>query len=403
MRILMVCQRYYPEVLQNRDICEQLVEDGHEVTILTGLPNYDDGFVRADYRHGQRRKEVINGVKVIRTFEIGRRTGPIWRVFNYLSYMISASFYALSKLKNDYDIIIAYQLSPVLMAVPGIVVKYKYKIPLYLYCCDLWPESMKMMVKENSLPFKIMLKASRMIYSKMDKISVQSKSFIEYFEEIDNVNERKLCYIPQFASSEYLNENFDSNNGVVDFVFLGNIGIAQDIEMIINAIEMIKNVKGFMMHFVGDGSFLATAKKLVEEKQLGTIVRFYGRRSVDEMPHFYRLADVCIATLKANSIISQTIPSKVQGYMAAGKPILAALNGYGAEVIQESNCGICVPAGETYRFAQAMRQFIVDFHMYEKCGINAREYFKKYFTKRVVVDLIEKELEDLIKSNGGNK
>ena len=92
MKILMVCQHYFPERFQNQDICEQLVRDGHEVTVLAGLPNYETGYVPQEYKNGQHNNEKINGVQIYRTFEIGRRKGVFWRMLNYFSYMFSASW-----------------------------------------------------------------------------------------------------------------------------------------------------------------------------------------------------------------------------------------------------------------------------------------------------------------------
>lgn len=399
MKILMVCQRYYPEVLQNQDICEQLVQDGHEVTIVTGLPNYDDGIVREEYRHGKHREEVINGVKVYRTFEIGRRHGPIWRTVNYLSYMFSASAWAYRN-KIQFDVVFAYQLSPVLMICPGVIVSGKQHIPLYVYSCDLWPESIKAMLPgESNLAYKAMLRVSRSLYSKADAVSVQSKSFFDYFETVDRVPREKLSYIPHMASSEYLDMDFQQDNGVVDFVFLGNIGSAQDIDLIINAVEKNRKRTGFAVHFVGDGMYAGTAKQMVKDRGLEDLITFYGRQPVEAMPEYYKLADVCLAALRSGSVISQTIPSKVQGYMSAGVPILAALEGFGAEVINESGAGICTHTGDLDAFSEAMSEFITNYDEYKICGENARAYFKKHFTKRIVVDSIEERLTRLVEDN----
>ena len=395
MKILVVCQRYYPEVLQNKDICEQLVEDGHDVTIVTGLPNYDEGVVRKEYRRGRHRKEVINGVKVYRTFEIGRRHGPIWRSLNYLSYMTSASIWAYFN-KEEFDVVLGYQLSPVLMIRPGAIVAKKQGIPFFVYCCDLWPESIKAMIPgENNLVFKIMLKVSRSLYAKADAISVQSKSFFDYFEKVDLVPRKKLSYIPHMASSEYLDMYFDYDNNVIDFVFLGNIGNAQDIDLIIDSAEKNKDLSDFAVHFVGDGIYLDAAKQRVREKGLEGVVNFYGRQPVEKMPDYYRLADVCLVTLKAGNIISHTIPSKVQGYMSAGIPILAALEGFGSDVINESGAGVCTHSGDLQAFSLLMRDYIVNYKNYQDCGEKGRIYFKENFTKRIVVDAIEDVLMSL--------
>ena len=403
MKILMVCQHYYPERFQNQDICEQLVQDGHEVTVLTGLPNYETGFVPEEYKHGKHSDEKINGVQVYRTFEIGRRKGVFGRILNYFSYTFSSSLWAL-KNRRKYDIVFSYQLSPILMMLPAVITAHKQHIPLFVYCCDLWPESMKMMPPGDKwFVFKPIHWVSRWLYHRADAISVQSKSFFEYFEKVNSIPSERMLYIPHMASSEYLNMDFSQDNGIIDFVFLGNMGNAQDIELIINATEQNKSLSGFAVHFVGDGIFLEKAKQLVQQKGLEKLVTFHGRQPVEKMPEYYKLADVCLVTLKPGSIISKTIPSKVQGYMSAGIPILGTLDGYGAEVINESGAGVCVAAGDLEGFSSHMKDFVLNYGNYKECSGKARAYFKEHFTKRMVVDAIEATLKELVQSKGGSK
>ena len=240
-----------------------------------------------------------------------------------------------------------------------------------------------------------MLKVSRSLYAKADAISVQSKSFFDYFEKVDLVPRKKLSYIPHMASSEYLDMYFDYDNNVIDFVFLGNIGNAQDIDLIIDSAEKNKDLSDFAVHFVGDGIYLDAAKQRVREKGLEGVVNFYGRQPVEKMPDYYRLADVCLVTLKAGNIISHTIPSKVQGYMSAGIPILAALEGFGSDVINESGAGVCTHSGDLQAFSLLMRDYIVNYKNYQDCGEKGRIYFKENFTKRIVVDAIEDVLMSL--------
>ncbi len=395
MKILVICQYYYPENFQINSICEQMVRDGNDVFVVTGIPNYPTGIVPEGYRHKRIKYEEIRGVRVRRTFEIPRKNHMAGLALNYLSYCISASCWA-GKNTERFDRIFIYQLSPVLMAYPGMIVKRKQKIPILLYCCDLWPESMKTMIKnEHSFIFKWMTALSRKLYSSADHIAVQSKSFISYLNRVHNIDEKKLCYIPAFANESYLNMNLSAENDCMDFVFLGNIGRAQDIDTILEAVKKIKDEERFVMHFVGNGSCLQEAKKYVKSNALEHIVKFYGRRAADEMPEFYRLADVCVVTLKADSAVGRTLPSKVQEYMAAGKPILAALEGSAREVILEARCGICVPPGDPDAFADAMRYFIREKEGYEAYGANGRMYFKNHFTKGNFMRLLYKQFEDL--------
>lgn len=397
MKILVVCQYYYPENFQVTPICEDLVKRGHSVTVVTGLPNYPIGRVPDEYKNNKKRHEYINGVEVIRCFEIGRRKGAFFLALNYLSFYLSSMFKVRS-IKEDYDCVFVYQLSPVLMGLPGCYYAKKHKVPLYLYCCDLWPESMKLYIKNESNPlFKIVRKVSNKVYRACDVISVQSKTFVDYFVNEHKIPAERLVYVPAFSDDSYLNENYELDNGIVDFVFLGNVGIAQNLEAVIEAVERIKD-RTFKLHIVGDGSALDSIKKLVNDRKLDDKVEFYGRRPVEEMPYFYRLADACIVSLKADNKTGLTLPSKVQGYMAAGKTILGMIDGAAYDVINESGCGRCVHADDVDGLVKLMLDYIEHREVYSNCGILGREYFLNHFSKKRIMSCIEKVLSDLVDS-----
>lgn len=394
-KILVVCQHYYPENFQITPICEQLVKDGYDVTILTGLPNYPTGIVPDEYKKGHR-DEIINGVHVVRGYEIGRRKGPLWLAINYVSFTLSF-LHKVNVLSGDFDIVLVYQLSPVLMALPGIKYANKHKVPLMIYCCDLWPESMKMYIKnEKNILFRIMKRMSQKVYSRADVLAVQSKSFIDYMEQTHGIKRDKMIYMPAFADETYLETDFTSDDNLVDFVFLGNLGIAQNLISVLEAVNKIKDVPNFKVHFVGDGSCLGQMKEFVNNNGLEDIVQFYGRRPVEEMPKFYKLADACLVSLKADNATGLTLPSKVQGYMAAGLPIIGMIDGSAQEVIAEAKCGLCVNADDVDGFARVMKNFIENKEEYRDFGLNGRKYFKDNINKRKLLDSIEKSIDNLI-------
>lgn len=394
-KILVVCQHYYPENFQITPICEQLVKDGYDVTILTGLPNYPTGIVPDEYKKGHR-DEIINGVHVVRGYEIGRRKGPLWLAINYVSFTLSF-LHKVNVLSGDFDIVLVYQLSPVLMALPGIKYANKHKVPLMIYCCDLWPESMKMYIKnEKNILFRIMKRMSQKVYSRADVLAVQSKSFIDYMEQTHGIKRDKMIYMPAFADETYLEKDFTSDDDVVDFVFLGNLGIAQNLISVLEAVNKIKDVPNFKVHFVGDGSCFGQMKEFVNNNGLEDIVQFYGRKPVEEMPKFYKLADACLVSLKADNATGLTLPSKVQGYMAAGLPIIGMIDGSAQEVIAEAKCGLCVNADDVDGFARIMKKFIENKEEYRDFGLNGRKYFKNNFNKRKLLDSIEKSIDNLI-------
>ena len=395
MNILVVCQHYYPENFQITDICEGLVKRGHNVTALVGLPNYPSGYVPKEYKHNRRHYEQINGVNIVRCNEIGRRHNPFYLMLNYLSFYISSMHY-IRKIKGDFDCVFSYQLSPVTMGLSARYYAKKHNIPLYLYCCDLWPESAKMYIKnENNPIFFVAKKISSRVYNSCNKISVQSKTFIDYFKSVHGIEENKMIYIPAFADDKYLQKDYILDNGIIDFVFLGNIGIAQNLDLIIEAVKKIKHLN-FRLHIVGDGTTLNSIKQLVAKNNLTDKVIFYGRRPVEEMEEFYKLADACIVSLNADNKTGLTLPAKVQGYMAAGKPIIGMINGAAQDVIRESKCGVCVNAGDVVGLSEIMKDFIINPDKYKDCGNNGRQYFKENFKKDKVIEMIEATIKELI-------
>lgn len=144
MRILVFSQYYYPEPFKIHEICEELVKRGNEVTVITGRPNYPDGDLFEGYGNENKMNEVINGVNVIRTKIVLRGHNPLSLMRNYFSYPLLAKK-EIKKLNKEFDIVFVYQLSPVFMIKPALYYKKKFKKKVYIYCLDLWPESLKVL------------------------------------------------------------------------------------------------------------------------------------------------------------------------------------------------------------------------------------------------------------------
>ncbi|MGL5052003.1 MAG: glycosyltransferase family 4 protein [Cetobacterium sp.] len=391
-KMLIISQYYYPEPFKITQICEELIKKGNEVTVLTGLPNYNLEDIPDKYKKGENRKEIINGVEIIRVFEVARKKGALRLILNYLSFMFSA-IYKVFKLKKDYDIVFVYQLSPILMAIPGILYKKLYKKPLYLYCLDLWPESINNIIKsKKNIIYKFMKIISKQIYKNADKIAITSEPFFNYFEKEHSIDRKKIIYIPQSGDDSYLDNNLDTiDNGVIDFLFMGNIGLIQDIECILNAVEEIKYLENYKVHFVGTGAYLKKAKKIVIDKNIEDLVIFHGFHPVEKMKDFYKLADACLLTLKGGTYVSQTMPLKLQGYMAAGKVVVGAIDGAAQDVIKQSNCGFCVNAGDWKGLANLLKIVIEDNDKILNIGKNGKIFYKENFTS-------EKQIENILKS-----
>lgn len=399
MKMLVVCQYYYPEPLRITDICEEFARRGHEVTVLTGLPNYPDGNVPNEYRKFKKRFETIEGVTVKRSFEIGRGNSTLGLIFNYLSFMISGSIKALF-LKEEYDVVFVYQLSPVIMAIPAFMYKLRHDKKILLYCLDLWPGSLVAKgVSSNNPIYKIMHRVSKFIYTHVDRISVTSNEFKSYLDRIIGIDPDEVVYLPQYAedlfseSEEYENEIM-INKGKFNFLFAGNVGVLQSIETIILAANELKSNDSIKIHIVGSGSVLEKAKNMANEFELDNVI-FYGRRPVEEMPQFYNEADAMILTLIKDDVISCTLPGKVQSYLAAGKAIVGSIDGEGFRLVEEVNCGYVCKAEDHKAFASVIEQFTQASNRIEM-EENARKHYQSNFTKKIHFERLEQELTKLI-------
>lgn len=361
MKLLFICQHYYPERIDFSDVCKRLVEEGHDVTVLTGLPNYrmEKNRIPKKYRHRKNRIEKKDGVIIIRCTEFSRRNNFVSRLLNYASFYFS-SLHKVKKLDKDFDRVICYQYSPITMASCAVKYAKKNHCPLILYCFDLWPESVKTYnIGEKNLIYKLADKLSKNAYQNSNIILVTSKPFIEYFTTVHKIDQKKIIYLPQFSQDYSKKLKKVKKDGKIHLLYAGNIGKAQNVRCIIEAIELLKTKKDYIVDIVGDGSECLSLINLVNRKNLEEKIIFHGEKSKDELLYFYSLADALLLTMKDDgTYVSKTLPLKTQSYMSTRKPILASINGAAKEVINEYKCGYCVDAGDVKAFATIIENFI---------------------------------------------
>ena len=393
----MTCQFYWPDNFLINEISEELVKKGHEVTVLTGLPDYATTKVPKEYKFGKNRKQTHNGVNIIRVPIFARRHGFLCRVINYLSYMFTSTFYARTH-KFDCDVIFAYQLAPVFMVNPAKIIKKKTKAPIFTYVLDLWPDQMKIWhVNENNPIFKLVLKYCKNIYKVCDLIGISSKPFKEYLVYTCDVDENKIIYLPQHSHKMNIT-NDNKTSDITNFIFAGNIGNQQNIECLIKAVTKMKSKKPYMFNIYGDGTSFEICNALTKELNVQDKIKFYGRVPKEELNNIYPKMDAFVLTLCSEEklgYVAKTVPAKLQSYMSAGKPILASINGGAKDIIEESKCGKCVPADDIEGFAKILDDFIENKDDYKECGKNAVKYFNENYEKELIMNKIEKILFDL--------
>ena len=383
MHIVVFSMMYAPDDFKINDIVLELIRQGHSVKVVTGLPDYATSHIPGEYRWFRKRHEKMVRYEVRRLSIIARRHGVLFRMLNYLSYVVSGSIYALFCRKKGTDAILVYETSPIFQAIPALIFKKLAHRPLTLYCCDVWPACVQAWnVSEHSFFYRFSLRASRFIYRRCDTVAVSSRPFIPYLHEVCGVDKERMPYLPQHAEDLYSDIcGVYEEDGCTDFLFAGNIGAVQDVECIIKATARLPGELPFKVHIVGAGSNLNACKQLVEQLSLQNKVVFHGRHPQSQMPCYYKMADCMLLTLRGGDMIGETLPAKAQSYLSVGKPIVGAIDGAGREMIIEADCGEGVPAGDDEALAAAMRRVIEHPAVYRQKGQNGRRFFEENYTK----------------------
>lgn len=400
MKVLLVCQHYFPEPFNTSDVCEGLCKLGHEVTVLTAQPNtgMPNNEIPNKYVSSVPYEENINGVRVIRVPLYPRKNGAKNRIKNYLSFWRNSKRYAAT-MTEEFDVVVGYQFSPVMQVDAGIVYAKKHNVGMLLYCFDLWPASLTAGgFSEDSIPFKLMKKVSKRIYEQADRIAVTSSKFDEYFKNDLGIQREPSLYLPQYADDLFFSKKSfplppKYEDSKINLTFAGNIGRAQSVSTIIKAAAYVKEDSNILFHIVGSGSCLEDCKKQADRLCLSNIV-FHGRKPIEEMPRYYAASDAMLVTFEDSIIASYTLPRKVTTYMAAGKPILASLSGETDRVITEAKCGICCKTEDHIGLARIIKEF-VECKDKAVLGLNGRTYYEAHFVKKCFFKKLEEELNNL--------
>lgn len=402
MKIIIVTQYFWPENFRVNDLALGLKEIGHEITVLTGMPNYPEGKFFEGYSGFSPIKEEYQGIKIIRVPLISRGNSRGMRLaLNYCSYALSACILGPLFCRDKYDLVFVSQYSPVFVGLPAIILKKMKHIPLLMWVQDLWPESLSASGAVRSpTVLGYVDKVVSFIYKKCDKILVQSKGFIESVEK-HGIASEKIVFWPNWAEKLYNSDvNSVQYNNKLDklpkgfrIMFAGNIGAAQDFETIVEAAEKLKKILDIQIIVLGDGRIKPWVEEEIKKRGLNNL-HLLGRHSIDSMPAFFSKADVMLVTLKKEDIFALTIPGKVQSYMACAKPIIACLEGEGARVVRESQAGIvCQPEDSDSLVTAILQMYRMRPEEMSILGQNARKYYENNFER----DRLIEQFSDIIK------
>ena len=383
-------------------IAKTLVQKGHDVRVLTGLPNYPEGKVPDEYKGKNYKKhenEEYFGVKVTRSKLVGRGSNSLTLLLNYISFAVLGSIKA-RKLVPDADVVFIQQHSPISLCRPAYVYARRAKCPVVLNCLDIWPESVtaRMHLRESSFIYKRLKNYSKKMYKKATALLVTSAGFADYFKDVLGL-ERDVIHIPQYAEDIFEPTPLPKKRGL-NLLFAGNVGQAQAVDTIIRAASLLRDRADIHWNIVGGGSALDECKELARELGVEHLVSFHGRRPLEEMPKYYAEADALLVTLQANKLIELTLPGKVQTYMAAGRPILAAAGGETTRVLEDAKCGMACASEDFISLAKNVDALAKDKSRLKEYAKNAREYYDKNYCQEKFFDDILKVMDLCVENYG---
>ena len=401
MKILLLTQYFWPESFRINDVALGLRELGHEVCVMTGLPNYPTGRLFEGYGLQGPYRERFEDIEVRRAPLVPRGNGGAMRLaVNYLSLAASMSLLAPWLARGRFDVMLVYEPSPITIGIPARVIRWMKGIPIAFWVQDLWPQSLSATGAVRSpTVLGAVDRLVRWIYRGCDRVLVQSRAFIEPIAA-QGVSEDRIVYLPNSAENFYKRRlPSPQDAAATEFrpgfrvLFAGNLGAAQDFPTLVAAAALLREHQNIQWIVLGEGRMRAWVETEIHKLGLGSSFQLLGSRPAAQMPQYFAHADVMLATLRRDPIFAYTIPSKIQSYMACGKAMVVALEGEGAKVVSEAGAGWVVPPENPQALAQAvLAASQAGKSQLETMGDLGEKYFSEQFERSVVLARLERVL-----------
>lgn len=396
-KILVVTQHFWPENFRINDIVEGFLQDGIAVDVLCGLPNYPKGEWFPGYSAAGPFEEEWHGARLYRCKEVPRRGNTSVNIFlNYISWPWYAA-HALHRLPGGYDAVFCFNTSPVLMCWPAIRYAKKHHIPFTNYVLDIWPENLYSVLNVKNKALRAIAQGvSDALYKKADRLIAMSEPLQQRLCQRTGMPPQKIAVIPQYCEDFYAVPQPDAAlqaqfGGRFNLVFTGTFTPAQSLETVITAVQDVRSRGADMLHLllVGDGMSRAALEAKVKELHAEDAVTFYGSVPATDIPKFTALADALIVCLSDSPDLGLTVPAKVASYMAAGKPVLASMDGAGNAAVAAAG-GLSSPACDAAALADNLLALTrMDAAQHAAMGQSAKEYYLAHYRRSELLRKLE--------------
>ncbi|EKO3740214.1 glycosyltransferase family 4 protein [Vibrio metschnikovii] len=381
MKILLLTQWFDPEpTFKGLLFAQALREQGHEVEVLTGFPNYPGGKVYDGYKISLYQKEIMDGIVVHRVpLYPSHDSSALKRVFNYISFAASSFLVGLIKAKKI-DVIYSYH-PPLTTSLSALLLSFFKRVPFVVDIQDLWPDTLAATgMVNNKKVLRAVDRVCHLVYRRASKIVVLSPGFKERLLS-KGVPESKVEVIYNWCNEPALN-NYEEcpvklpSNGQLNLVFAGNLGFAQGLPAIIDAAEILmQNNVAVNVVFVGDGTAKADSIAQSQDKNLDNVY-FLPRVPMNQVGNILNQADILLVHLNDDELFRITIPSRTQANLAIGKPIVMGVKGDAADLIEMASAGITCEPNNPQSLAAAIQQLVeVTSQERDLMGENAKNFY----------------------------
>ena len=396
-RVLIVSQYFYPESFRINELAFELAKKGYHVDVLTAIPNYPEGKFFKGYGIFKKRKETIEGVTIYRCFHFPRTKRPTGAKLsiNYISFLITATFRILFQFawKKKYDAIIGFQMSPVTQVVPGCMLGMIRGSKVLTWVQDIWPDSIIDSPTETSrnLVLPILSKVTEFVYKHSDKILISSPGMKELVCRNNDYSD-KIEWVPNWCD-DFLKDKVTPSALMPDgynIVMGGSINEGVGVDSLIKLINEFSEYKDVNFVFIGGGSKKSYLEEYVKENKLSNTY-LLGMFPYNQMPSFYAKADAMLLSLMKSELkyLDVTIPSRLQSYMSAGKPVFAMIGSGAERIINDAQCGFVVAPGDYQKLAEIIKKNYKNRELLTAYGKNARSFFVEFFTVQKGIEHFE--------------
>ena len=407
MRILFLTHYFTPEgnapAARTHEHCKRWIKEGHEIQVLTCVPNLPDGIVYEGYRNNLWQRETIDGIEIIRVWTfLAANKGTIRRILNYVSYMFAATIAGVLVKRPDLVIATSPQF---FCGLSGAIISKIRRIPFILEIRDIWPDGITAAGGLTNAKWAIRLVEflASCLYRSALKIITVGDGYKQKLEE-KGISKDKIEIIPNGAdSSKYfpckpnkdLIEHF-SLNGKFVCSYIGTIGMSHGLSIVLRAAKILREEGNDRILFmlVGDGAERLDLEKFASDTKLNNII-FTGRQPKELVPQLLSVADVCLVHLRKMELFKTVYPSKIFEAAAMAKPIILGVEGFASKLIREAGAGICIEPENEVELLEALGKLKKNSNLRRAYGASGRKYVNKHFNRdklaaeylRLIVDL----------------